>query len=152
MKIFLDTNVIFSAAMSDQGAAFEVFRIAKKIPLSLWTSDHCLKELHGIEKKISLEKTIHEFLKRHPLQIVRLKKSKNPLLLRKYVFDRNDQHVVEAAVQVKAEFLITFNTKDFARELLFRDFHLQVLTQGYFLQWLRDTGKSKIPPQVSFEP
>lgn len=140
MKLFLDTNVLFSALMSESGAAFELFRLAAKGTIELVTSDQCLIELKRIEEKMKFKMPFQDFLKTHSLSIVTLK-LKDSDRYQPYVFDTNDAHVAQGADQSKAEFLVTFNTKDFKRDLLFQDFQLRVLTQGYFLQWLRGVGK-----------
>lgn len=140
MIVFLDTNVLFSAQLSEEGAAFEVLGLSQQNVFDAWTSDICLAELESIEHKARPGlRSSAELLKRFPLSILALQKREDHFS--KYVVDLHDSHVVEGAFRAKADFLITFNTKDFRRDLIFQDFQIRVLTQGYFLQWLRDQGK-----------
>lgn len=139
MKIFLDTNVLFSALISKNGAAFELFRLASKKTIELVTSNQCITELLSIEKNVKFFISSQDFLKTYPLSILHVKKDSEDY--QSYVFDLHDAHVVQGAHKAKVEFLVTFNTKDFKRDLIFQDFQIRVLTQGYFLQWLRMSGK-----------
>jgi putative PIN family toxin of toxin-antitoxin system len=139
-KVFLDTNVLFSALLSIHGAAFELFRLAKEEKILLMTSDQCVAELKSLEKNVKFLIPIQDFLKAFPIALITLEKKDSDSYL-PYVLDLHDAHVAHGAVQSKAQFLITFNTKDFKRDLIFKDFQIRVLTQGYFLQWLRMNGE-----------
>ncbi len=140
MTIFLDTNVLFSALMSQSGAAFELFRLAEKGVVKLMTSDQCLLELQSIQKSVKFLIPLQAFLKQYPLVIFDLSHG-GSLQYPRYVFDADDAHVLAGAHQSQSEFLATFNIKDFRTDLIFQDFRIRVMAQGHFLQWLRGIGK-----------
>lgn len=136
-KVFFDTNVLFSAMLSQEGAAFELLQRSKQKLCDAYTSDLCLEELKNIEKKANIPMSVIQFLDYFPLSVVSLQKEKK--IFGQYVYDPHDAHVVQGASEAGAQFLITYNIKDFNRDLIFKNLNISVLTQGYFLQWLRSS-------------
>ncbi len=140
MKIFLDTNVLFSAIMSDKGAAFALISLIKKGKICGITSDICLKELKRIEDKLKFKVNVDQFLKSFNIKILKLKEIKPKFEVSFYVKDQDDAHVIQGAIESESEYLVTFNMKDFYADVIYNAFHIKVLTQGMMLQTLRQIG------------
>ena len=51
--------------------------------------------------------------------------------------DPNDAHIIAGAVKAKAQFLLTYNLKDYKIDKIKKDFGIIVTTPAKFLQYLR---------------
>lgn len=56
---------------------------------------------------------------------------------KQYVLDENDAHILAGAKTAKADFLISYNVKDFKIDKIKKDLGILTLTPGNFLQYLR---------------
>jgi predicted nucleic acid-binding protein len=135
MRVFLDSDVVISSLLSDRGAAFFLVNSnsVKNIISSL-----SKKELLLAAKRMSIKETTLLNLINSRFEIVKLEgldivKNKYDT----YVFDPDDAHIVAGAKEAKADFLITYNIKDYNIEKIKSDFGVIVLTPGHLLQYLR---------------
>lgn len=139
-NIFLDSDVVVSSVLSKTGSAFFVLTSSK---LSLFVSNYSKNELRKVAKRTNLDfKAITDMLSKNK-KIFVLKKPLKTLKkeYRKFVRDEDDAHIVAGAVAVKAEFLLTYNLRDFRIDKIKSDFGILVLTPGNFLQYLRSVDK-----------
>jgi len=142
MRIFLDSDTIISSVISDSGASYHVLQYITKHGAQGFYSNISEIEIMRVAEKLTLQK---ENVQRN-LDILEM--TRLPLLLQdysqkyhKYVNDSFDGHIVAAAVHSKVRFLLTYNSKDYNREKIKRDFDIIVLTPGVFLQYLRSRKK-----------
>jgi predicted nucleic acid-binding protein len=113
MKLFLDANVIFTAAYSAQGLSRGLFRLAAAGKCVLCTSAFAHEEaVRNIQKKapdkladlIMLIQQVEIFPEPHPQWVIRAERL--PL-------DRKDAPVLAAALQGKADVFVTGDRRDF---------------------------------------
>ena len=134
-KVFLDSDVIISAAISKKGAAQ---RVATTPDISRYISNISKKEVTIVAKRLEVElsnmKSVVGSCRTTTL------KQKLPAIKKnfeKYTTDINDTHIIAGAEKSKAQFLITYNTKHFKSERIKRDLGIIVLTPARLLQYLR---------------
>lgn len=136
IKLFLDSDVVIAAYLSNKGAANSVIVSSK---LDLFISNYSQMELNRVAKKTKMKQKkldnliknniiIYEF--KQPIEQVRKKYSQ-------YVKDINDAHIVAGAVQTQANFLLTYNLKDYRIDKIRSAFDLLIMQPGNFLQYLR---------------
>lgn len=135
LSVFVDTDVIVSSLISNQGAAH---KLINKSDTELHTSNLALQQQNKVCKKLDLNST----------KLTNIQKSfKSTTLPRgvtqqnqkynKYVKDANDSHIVAGAVNSGSQFIITYNTKHYQLNKLKTDFDIIVLTPGQYLQYQR---------------
>lgn len=137
MKVVLDTNVLVAALRSRQGASFalvsmipsQLFTPAFSLPLYL----ECVAVLHRpiVRPAGMTDDEIKDFID-HIL--INSETKDIHFLWRQSLPDPKDDMVLELAVAAQAEYIITFNIRDFANiELLGVD----AVTPAEFLEKLR---------------
>ena len=113
MKLFLDANVIFTAAYSDQGLSRGLFRLAAAGKCSLYTSTFAHEEVaRNIHRKAPdklnaltmLMEQVNMLPEPHPQWLIRVKKL--PLA-------EKDAPVLAAALQGKVDLFVTGDRRDF---------------------------------------
>ena len=114
-RIILDTNVLFAALYSSEGASYQILRAIEQRQIRIILSTPLLFEYEDIlnRKKIELglsEKQIEAILD----NLCRLSDhQKIYYLWRPFLKDPNDDHILEVAVASQAEIIVTHNIKDF---------------------------------------
>ncbi|PIQ73573.1 hypothetical protein COV58_01745 [Candidatus Roizmanbacteria bacterium CG11_big_fil_rev_8_21_14_0_20_36_8] len=142
MRIFLDSDTIISSIISDSGASYHVLQYIIKYDAQgfysniseieiLRVAEKLILQKENVQRNLDILKTIH-------LPLVSLEYFQK---YHKYVNDSFDGHIVAAAVHSKVRFLLTYNSKDYNREKIKRDFDIIVLTPGVFLQYVRSREK-----------
>ena len=137
MKITLDTNIIFQAIYSNQGASHQILKMIRKEKLKLALSIPVFKEYCTVLSRPStLEQTrlnikqinsVLDFLAYAGYY------AKIYFLLRPNLRDENDNIFLELAFASNSKYLITCNIKHFQQSnLIFDDF--QIITPGDFLK------------------
>ena len=134
MRAVLDTNVIYAALRSRQGASFALlnaavngeFELVLSVALCLEYEDVALREptplpvpaIHDIlDQLVAVSTHVHlDFRWRPQLR------------------DPKDEMVLELAINAQAQHLVTFNTRDFAGS---ERFGIQTPTPAQFLALLR---------------
>lgn len=131
--IVIDTNVIIAALRSKRGASNLLLRLLGtrnwqahiSIPLILEYEEVCQRLLPSFG--LSLQQ-INDFL---DYLCTVCSRHKIFYLWRPYLKDADDDFLLDLAVEARADFIITFNKKDFVGV---EKFAIQVLTPKEFLQ------------------
>jgi predicted nucleic acid-binding protein len=115
MKLFLDANILFTAAYSEQGTSRALFRLAEVCRCSLITSAYAADEARR-NFAVKAPTVLTEFEKllksvaivREPAPAVAARMKQLPLV-------DKDAPIMAAAVEAGADILVTGDRKDFAR-------------------------------------
>lgn len=136
MRIFVDSDVIISSFLSQLGAAYFLLGTAS---LQLFISSLSKKELETVVKRLGIKGDMLKTLIENNLEVIILSEPlpKIKESFRRYVLDENDAHILAGAKAAKADFLITYNVKDFKIDKIKKDLNILTLTPGNFLQYLR---------------
>lgn len=136
MRIFVDSDVIISSLLSKSGAAYSLLNITS---LQLFISSLSKKELEIVLERLNIEKDKLTSLIEENLEVILIKDSMPQIKesFAQYVLDENDAHIVAGAKVANADFLITYNIKDFKIEKIKKELDMLTLTPGNFLQYLR---------------
>lgn len=113
MRIFLDANVLFSAAHSDAGRAHALVRLAEAGYCSLLSSGHALEEAtrnlrrksRDFEERLGYVTQQTEIVAEAPQSVVRWAAGLG--------VSANDAPILAAAVHATAEYLATGDQRDF---------------------------------------
>ncbi len=137
MKIFIDSDVIISSLLSPSGAAYMIINHPYK-QVDSYISNFSLKEIKIVAKELKInQKKIDSLLKK--IKTINLELN-NQIIKKKYhqyTNDINDAHIVAAAHQIKARFLVSYNLKDYFINRIKKDLEIIVLSPGFMLQYLR---------------
>ena len=129
MRLVLDTDTVVAAMRSPAGASAAIIRAVQKnqvtlllsVPLAMEYEAVCRRSEHRIEAGLS-ERQVEIFLD----AIVALTEPvKTHFLWRPQLHDPNDEMVLEAAVNGRADALVTFNLRDYGTAAL--QFGIEVL-------------------------
>lgn len=135
-KVFVDTDVVISSLLSNRGAAY--FLLDKQADKSI-ISNISKVELERVAARLEIDKERLKDLIKSKFEVVKLNVNLAKIKrdFRNYTSDPNDAHIVAGAKQVKAKFLLTYNTRHFKREKIRDDFKIIVVTPAQHLQYLR---------------
>ena len=129
VRLVLDTDTVVAAMRSPAGASAAIIRAVQKnqvtlllsVPLAMEYEAVCRRSEHRIEAGLS-ERQVEIFLD----AIVALTEPvKTHFLWRPQLHDPNDEMVLEAAVNGRADALVTFNLRDYGTAAL--QFGIEVL-------------------------
>lgn len=136
LKIFVDSDVIISSLISQKGAAF---LLLSKKGQDFYISNLSKRELAIVAERLNIEKTKLNFTIKNKLKLVTIKDDLDSIKTSfgQYTKDTNDAHIVAGAVKAKAQFLLTYNLKDYQIDKIKKDFGIIVFTPAKFLQYLR---------------
>ncbi len=147
MKIVIDTNVFLSSLFSSRGASYALVRwIANEYKQKenrynvlsntlvsefqdVFSRDKNLEMMKNISKR-----DINSFI--DAICLISYHQKIN-FLWRPFLKDSNDDMVLEVAFNSKADYIVTFNTKDF--EGVEDKFNISVITPQQFLSKIGDT-------------
>ena len=125
VKVFVDTNLLVSALISQKGASYEIVQNSNIVKI---ISPTVSKELTEVSKKFRFRnKDVETILKHLSLKKVSLKKEKLEEIYSRYVIDPKDTHVLSSAKESKTKFLLTYNIKHFRVEKINNDFGIIVI-------------------------
>ncbi|MEK7673092.1 MAG: PIN domain-containing protein [Patescibacteria group bacterium] len=137
IKIFIDSSVLISAMISDEGASAKILSFCEGEVMEGWIS---LKVLEEVERTI--KKKVPEILPKFEklklssnLQI--LKKLDSEVLKKadKWISDKNDVPILAAAKQLAVDALLTLDLRHFIKDLnVTKKSGLEILTPGEFLK------------------
>ncbi len=136
MQIFVDSDVVISSLLSSTGAAhFLLFRSQIKPILSSIS----LVELRVVNKRLGISGDKLETLVKERCKLFKMSKGVEELKKEygSYVIDINDAHIVAAAHQSEAKYLISYNLKHFKTDKINSELDILILTPALFLQYLR---------------
>lgn len=135
--VILDTNVLIAGLRSRHSASFsllqllteERFEISVSVPLVLEYEAVARRHAEELGLTFADVDAVVDFMGRaaHHRKIF--------FLWRPFLRDPSDDMVLEVAVEAQCDFIITFNTRDFAG---IERFGLRALTPGQFLTLLRE--------------
>lgn len=136
IKVFIDSDVIISSLLSPTGASKI---IVNSSVLRSYISNFSLEELNRVVGKLEINKNKLGRLLKSRLKTIKIKLDKEEILdkFSIYANDVEDAHIVAGAKIAKSRFLVTFNTKDYKMEEIWKDFGIRVITPGGLLQYLR---------------
>jgi putative PIN family toxin of toxin-antitoxin system len=119
VRIVLDTDVIVAAMRSPGGASAAILKAARKgkaglllsVPLALEYEAICRRAEHRMAAGLS-DRQVRVFL---DALIAMAEPVTTHFLWRPQLRDPNDEMVLEAAINGRADALVTFNRRDFGR-------------------------------------
>lgn len=137
-RIFVDSDVIISALLSQNGAS-HLFLFGIKKPIQPYISTFSLKELKIVTKRLKIEQKLLDTVVNKIFTIVKIKETFSKIIdtYSSYVYDPYDAHIVAGAIESKSRFLITYNMKDYRIENIKRDFGIIIYKPAQYLQYLR---------------
>jgi putative PIN family toxin of toxin-antitoxin system len=117
MKVVLDTDVIVAAMRSPGGASSEILRKARQgrvtllviVPLAMEYEAICSEAEHRLAAGLS-EREVEIFLN---ALVAMAEPVETHFLWRPQLRDPGDEMVLEAAINGRADLLVTFNERDF---------------------------------------
>ena len=135
-RVVLDTNIVFAALKSASGASAHLLRCALNGEIEVRVSELVWEEYCGVLRRSTQilgcdEATVERFLD-ILAQLMELQEVY--FLWRPHLRDVADDKVLECAVAANAEFLVTFNGRDFVGSDLFP---VQVVTPAQMLEHLQ---------------
>lgn len=132
MKAFLDADVLFAALYSDKGSSRAVLNLPD---IELITSHACVEEA---ERSLFLKYELR-LLVQDTFPTVEINSfGKNFAEYSHLVLDEYDRHVVAAAANTKANFLLTFNTKHYLKNKIEDELGIVVMQPKHLLFYLRN--------------
>jgi len=136
VRVFTDSDVVISSLISDAGAAYALIHDSKAEPT---VSNYSITEIRQVNDRLNIPSSsfnalIHNFLSVTQIDID-LHTIKNKY--GHYVKDKDDSHIIAGAVRSHAQFVATYNLKDYNIELIRRDAGIITTTPGNILQYLR---------------
>lgn len=136
MKIFVDSDVIISSLLSEHGASRAVLR-QKEICAII--SNYSIAEIRIVIDRLGIRRESFEELLEQTLSTVTLEDSLEEIRRSKNdcVYDIHDAHIVAGAVYSEADFIATYNRKDYNHGRIKDDFGILICTPGQLLQFLR---------------
>jgi putative PIN family toxin of toxin-antitoxin system len=133
VKVVIDTNVLIAALRSRRGASFKLlsligrgyFEYAVSVPLVIEYEEVALRQ--AAELDVSLN-AIHAILDRLCFWA---EKRQIFFLWRPHLVDPEDDMVLELAIESRARYILSYNTRDFGN---LEQFGIDVLTPKEFLE------------------
>lgn len=141
MKVFVDSDVVISALLSNKGASYFLLR---QTNVSFYISSISKKELTVVCSRLGIGKSELDALVKEKLRLVDIAKifKKSQAKFKAYVHDKNDAYVVCGAVECGVQLLVTYNIRDFKAQKIRADLGIIILKPGMFLQYLRALDKN----------
>lgn len=144
MIITIDTNVIFAALNSSQGASNQILKLVVNEKIQFALSPSTYFEYYDVltrpENLIKFNLSISEIEDILDLLALLAKKHQIYFLQRPNLTDEKDNIFIECAFASNSDFLVTSNVKDFkSGELKFRSF--QIITPSEFLKYWRSKNE-----------
>lgn len=115
MRLFLDANVVFSAAHRDEGRAQAIVALARAGRCELLVSAHALEEAR---RNLVLKSPRHEARLKRLLSVVTLVAEAPPAMTAwagEQGLPPKDAPILAAAVNASADLLVTGDSRDFGR-------------------------------------
>lgn len=141
MLVILDTNVIFQALYSQEGASHFILGLIRRQKIKMALSMKVFTEYEAVlkrKKTLKLIELVEEDVEKVLTFLAFMGRPFDTyFLFRPNLKDEDDNIFVELALASNARFLITNNTKDFKRntQLKFMDF--EVVTPAEFVKMWR---------------
>ena len=134
-RVYLDSDVIISALISQTGAAFLIIRSPQLIR---YHSSSQVQEISQVIKRLHLNPQNFSLISQQNLKLIKLPLTTPLSQYAPYTTDVFDRPIVAGAHKAKARFLVTYNRKHYSAEALKRDLGITLLSPGQLLQNLRN--------------
>ena len=136
ITVYLDSDVVISALLSQKGAAFWLMQ---EIPgLKIILSSLSMEEIVNVTNRKAIDIPEGFFSNVELCEIEPTGSISSEF--NKYVNDPNDRFIVYSAMRAQVDYLITYNVKDYKLAEILTDFNIITHTPGDFLQYLRFKG------------
>ena len=114
-KIILDTNVIVSALIQQGYPHLVLGKVLTSANITLCVSDKLLQEYHEVLFRPKFTRFADFFVNAHVLllRIETISRKFSPQVALNVLSDKDDNMLLELALESKADFLVTGNTNDF---------------------------------------
>lgn len=136
IQVVVDTNVLVAAARSRRGASYALMKTARSGRWQMNVSSALVAEY---EEQLKLEAT----RQKRPLALVdrfldvlvaMSNRRQVYFLLRPFLRDAEDDFIIELAVASRAEYIVTYNVRDFTGA---QEYGIGVIRPNEFLKMLR---------------
>ncbi len=138
-KLFLDANILFTAAYSESGGSRALFELAKIGKIILVSSNYAISEArHNIEKKLTEKHLVNLYKLLSELKSVD-KKNFSYQEIQKYakIIIAKDIPILLASENQKVQILITLDKKDFKTpSIKAANLPFEIMSPGEYLQSL----------------
>lgn len=144
MIVTLDTNILYQALNSQNGASFYIFKLIRAGHIRLALSNSAFCEYEDVLTRPSSLKSF-ELTKEDVIKFLRYiafigEKFEPHFLFRPNLKDEADNMFVELAVVSHSQYLVTSNMKDYQHSNLILD-NFQLVTPAHFAkQWREKNG------------
>lgn len=133
VRVVLDTNVLYAALYSSRGASHALLALVRdgvlvpciSVTLVLEYEDVLTRQRRTLQLNLAEIRTFLGFVVNQSERI------KIYYLWRPYLNDPKDDMVLEVAVTAGVNYLVTHNTRDFARAI---EFGIHVVTPGWLVK------------------
>ncbi len=136
IKVFLDSNIYYAAAVSRSGGSSVVLELTKSKRIAIYATKIILREAERnirLKEPVSTRLRFYDLLKDSKPKFVKI----NQKLAEKrfsQVINRKDTYVLEGARIAKVKYLVTLDRKHFmSRKMKKETFSFQIITPGKFI-------------------
>lgn len=137
-KVFLDTSALIAGILSPTGAAHEVLRLCEAGVVQAAVSRQVLVEAdRNLSKKVPAVLPEYRMFLRQLSPLVVEDPSRDAVEQALGVIHHNDAPILAAAMELQADFLITWNTRHFHKKSVRAYAKFPILTPGEFLEVFR---------------
>ena len=150
-KVFLDTSALFSAVYSETGGARLILKLGESGVVALWVGPWVLREAESVLDRKSPESkgAFVLLLDRSGIQVGVQPDEANLHRAHSVISHGPDAQVVAEALEVEADFFVSFDRKHLEGNPKARELPFPIGTAGDFLAWYRqrvlETGDSSNP-------
>lgn len=143
IKVFLDSNIFFSAAYSGKGASFFLFSLEKERKIKICTSIFVLQEAERAliekgEKECLLN--FYQIIRNSHLEVLAKPQTKIIKICQELIHSK-DLNILASALESKCQLLVTLDKKHFFTSKLAKtNFPFQILLPKDFLLHFRKSS------------
>lgn len=114
-QVVIDTNVLVAALLSNRGASYRLLRLLGDSRWRMNLSVPLVLEYEQTLKRVCTRGNLSEADIDSILQFICATADLHPIffLFRPFLPDPNDDFILELAIESRADFLLTFNARDF---------------------------------------
>lgn len=140
MKIIIDTNVFISALESRRGASFKLLSLIDENKFKICISVPLIFEYDDVAKRNQMLKVSHKQIDDIIDYLCKVgEKIEIFYLWRPVLSDPKDDFMLELAVNASADYIITFNKKDFMKGK--EKFNINAITPQKFLKIIGENNE-----------
>ena len=129
-KIFIDSSVLIAACISKTGSARQLIVSSFKSKHEIYISNLVFEEtMHNLSDKVPAVVPVFRLLQTN-FPFRRSKPSKKLILKVSKSIEWKDAPIVAAAIEIKADYLVTFDKKHLLskKDIIKNKYHLKVIT------------------------